>query len=37
MANDLNLMGLDFNTKDALSGIILVITLGLAVMQQRRR
>ncbi len=37
VANGLNLMGLDFNTKDALSGIILVLTLALAVMQKRLR
>ena len=33
--NGLNLMGLDFNTKDALSGIILVAALTLAVLQRR--
>lgn len=33
--NGLNLMGLDFNTKDALSGIILVLALALAVLQRR--
>ena len=33
--NGLNLMGLDFNVKDALSGIILVSALALAVAQRR--
>lgn len=37
VANGLNLMGLDFNTKDALSGIILVGALALAVTQKRLR
>lgn len=37
VANGLNLMGLDFNTKDALSGIILVSALALAVAQGRMR
>jgi len=37
VANGLNLMGLNFNTKDALSGIILVGALALAVMQKRLR
>ena len=35
IANGLNLMGLDFNLKDALSGIILVGALTLAVVQTR--
>lgn len=35
IANGLNLMGLNFNTKDALEGIILVIVLTLAVYQQK--
>jgi len=35
MANGLNLMGLNFNTKDALEGIFLVIILALAVYQQK--
>jgi len=35
IANGLNLMGLNFNTKDALEGIILVIVLALAVYQQK--
>ncbi len=34
-ANGLNLMGLNFNTKDALEGIVLVVVLSLAVYQQR--
>lgn len=37
VANGLNLMGLNFNTKDALSGIILVVALALAVFQKRLR
>lgn len=37
VANGLNLMGLNFNTKDALSGIILVVSLALAVLQKRAR
>ncbi len=37
IANGLNLMRLDFNTKDALSGIILVLALALAVAQKRLR
>lgn len=37
IANGLNLMGLDFNTKDALSGLILVGALALAVAQKRLR
>ena len=37
IANGLNLMGLDFNTKDALSGIILVAALALAIAQKRFR
>ncbi len=37
VANGLNLMGLDFNTKDALSGVILVVTLALTVVQKRLR
>ncbi|MCY4208366.1 MAG: ABC transporter permease [Roseovarius sp.] len=37
VANGLNLMGLNFNTKDALQGIILVSALALAVAQQRAR
>ncbi len=37
VANGLNLMGLNFNTKDALSGIILVGALALAVFQKRMR
>ncbi|MBU2532070.1 MAG: ABC transporter permease [Alphaproteobacteria bacterium] len=36
VTNGLNLMGLDFNTKDALSGLILVGALALAVSQQKR-
>jgi len=35
IANGLNLMGLNFNTKDALEGIVLVIVLALAVYQQK--
>ena len=35
--NGLNLMGLNFNTKDALSGIILVSALALAVAQRKAR
>lgn len=35
IANGLNLMGLNFNTKDALEGIILVVALALAVYQQK--
>ncbi len=37
VANGLNLMGLNFNTKDALQGIILVSALALAVAQQKMR
>ncbi len=37
IANGLNLMGLNFNTKDALSGIILVCALALAVAQKKLR
>ncbi|HHG90707.1 MAG TPA: ABC transporter permease [Devosia sp.] len=37
IANGLNLMGLNFNTKDALSGIILVSALALVVAQQKLR
>ena len=37
VANGLNLMGLNFNTKDALQGIILVSVLALAVAQRRSR
>ena len=37
VANGLNLMGLNFNTKDALQGIILVSALTLAVAQRRTR
>lgn len=37
IGNGLNLMGLDFNLKAALSGLILVGTLTLAVAQQRFR
>lgn len=37
VANGLNLMGLDFNTKDALSGLILVAALAIAVSQKRLR
>jgi len=35
IANGLNLMGLNFNTKDALAGIILVVILALAVYLQK--
>ncbi|MDR3496481.1 MAG: ABC transporter permease [Ancalomicrobiaceae bacterium] len=35
IANGLNLMGLDFNLKDALSGIILVVALVFAIAQRR--
>lgn len=35
IANGLNLMGLNFNTKDALEGTILVVVLALAVYQQK--
>ncbi len=35
IANGLNLMGLNFNTKDALEGVILVVVLMLAVYQQK--
>lgn len=35
--NGLNLMGLNFNTKDAASGIILTVALALAVWQRRQR
>ena len=37
IANGLNLMGLNFNTKDAVQGIILVSALALAVAQRRAR
>jgi ribose transport system permease protein len=37
VANGLNLMGLDFNVKDALSGVILVGALALAVAQKHLR
>lgn len=37
VANGLNLMGLNFNTKDALQGIILVSALALSVAQRRAR
>ncbi len=37
VANGLNLMGLDFNTKDALSGLILVAALAISVAQKRLR
>ncbi len=37
VTNGLNLMGLNFNTKDALSGIILVSVLALAVAQRKLR
>ncbi len=37
VTNGLNLMGLNFNTKDALSGIILVAALALAVAQRNMR
>lgn len=37
VANGLNLMGLDFNLKDALSGLILVAALALSITQHRRR
>ena len=37
VGNGLNLMGLNFNTKDALSGIILVSALALAVAQSKMR
>jgi len=37
VANGLNLMGLDFNLKDALSGVILVAALAFSVIQHRRR
>ncbi len=37
IANGLNLMGLDFNLKDALSGLILVAALALSITQHRRR
>ena len=37
VANGLNLMGLDFNVKDALAGLILVGALALSVAQQRLR
>lgn len=37
IANGLNLMGLDFNVKDALSGIILVVALVFAIAQRRLR
>ncbi|MEM7443891.1 MAG: ABC transporter permease [Pseudomonadota bacterium] len=37
ITNGLNLMGLNFNTKDALSGIILVSVLALAIAQRKLR
>lgn len=37
VTNGLNLMGLNFNTKDSLSGIILVAALALAVAQRKLR
>ena len=37
VANGLNLMGLDFNVKDALAGLILVGALTLSIAQQRFR
>lgn len=37
VANGLNLMGLDFNLKAALSGIILVCALAISVLQQKLR
>jgi ribose transport system permease protein len=37
IVNGLDLMGLDFNLKGALSGIILVVALALAVAQKRLR
>lgn len=37
VANGLNLMSLNFNTKDAMSGIILVSALALAVAQRKMR
>ncbi|WP_299965818.1 ABC transporter permease [uncultured Roseobacter sp.] len=37
VANGLNLMGLNFNTKDALQGIILLSALALAVAQRKAR
>lgn len=37
IANGLNLMGLNFNTKDAMSGIILLSALALAVAQRKMR
>ncbi len=37
VANGLNLMGLDFNLKAALSGIILVCALAISVWQQKLR
>ncbi len=37
VANGLNLMGLNFNTKDALQGVILVSALALAVARQKMR
>ena len=37
IANGLNLMGLDFNTKDALSGLILVGALAIAVSRKNWR
>lgn len=37
ITNGLNLMGLNFNTKDALSGIILMSALALAVAQRNMR
>ena len=37
VTNGLNLMGLDFNVKDALAGLILVFALALSIAQQRWR
>lgn len=37
VANGLNLLGLDFNVKDALAGLILVFALALSIAQQRLR
>lgn len=37
IANGLNLMGLNFNTKDMLSGLILVGALAIAVAQKKGR
>jgi ribose transport system permease protein len=35
VANGLNLMGLDFMVKDALTGVILVVALALSFIQSR--